>query len=191
MTALPNSTNPRGLALLPTAEGNEAMSKPNLTRRSLVTTAATVPALALTAIPAAAALSPTASTMPPTRAELVALGEQLKPLFVAQWDFLPKLYAAYRIAVDAADYKNLGYNRTEEQQKEADRRFQEAAEKFGYYKLYKQWGDLREKMYKIARSILAIEATDRIGDGIRAAAVLVLGDDDDTRYEVNVTTELL
>jgi hypothetical protein len=176
-----------------------AKAMPNLSRRHLVTTAAALPALALAAaVPAVAiplsAPATTASPLLPQAAaaavmpvecssELLGLGEQLKPLFTAWLKLKPRCSRAYQVAFDQAGFAGLGDNRTEKQQAEAERKFNEACKQSGYDPLYKRVNALSDKRGKMARAIYKLKANDRIGDGIRAAAALVLNDDLENGYE--------
>jgi hypothetical protein len=132
------------------------MSPENLSRRAILAGAASVPVLALPAVGNAApsCAASTASPVPLDRSstELLALAEGLKPLFAAEFELKPKLDRAYD---------------------EAKRR--------GYSRLYDQWNAIDKKQRKLARAILKIEPTCRIGDGIHAAAAFVL--DEELPYE--------
>lgn len=57
------------------------------------------------------------------------------------------------------------------------------AKKSGYSKLMDQLNRAQVKASRIAKRILKIEATDRTGDSIRAAAVLVLEEPSYMEYE--------
>jgi hypothetical protein len=154
------------------------MSK--LSRRSLVSSVIALPALAVPAV--ASASMPTADTSQP---ELLALGEQLKPLF-AEWQRLdPLVSAAYQQAMeDAGFYKFPSGTRTRQQQAACEAGWKVAAKQSGYSKLYRQLNPICSKADQLAKRILEIEATDRVGDGIHAAAALFLNEPDGWSGEV-------
>lgn len=161
-----------------------------LTRRAIVAGTATLP-VAL-AVPVLASTEP----VNPATAKLVALGERLKPLLVQNFELSPRVHKAHRDAQAAAGYFKLleheritGSRPTERQRKRAERRFQETRKQTGYDKLYVQWNELCGKMHEIAELILEIETTDSIGDGIHAAAALVLGNDIDDWHAQHDYTE--
>lgn len=174
---------------------------PNLSRRRLIVRAATIaaavpaaaiplPAPALSAVlPTLAVASPSADIQRPpiaieqTSPEQLAFAEQLKPLFRQYYELRPKHYAAYQAAFDVGGFSELGMNRTENQQKEADARFEKAAKENGYYRLCGPMGALADKMEKIARKNYRTKATNRMEYGIRAAAALTLSDDLDNSFE--------
>ena len=75
-------------------------------------------------------------------------------------------------------------DRTRAQQAEADKKFSEARVRYRYDVLYAQVDELWGPIEEIARAILSIPSTDRICDGIRAAASLVLNEDCENAYEM-------
>ena len=113
------------------------MSPTNLSRRGLlraassVAAASTIVALPIAALPAAA--MPVTSVT--SDAELLALGEQLKPLFAAQFELEPKRTRAHQQCWDAAGWLKLGPKRTRKQQVAANRRFSELTKRSGYDRL--------------------------------------------------------
>ena len=137
------------------------MSPTNLSRRGLlraassVAAASTVVALPIAAFPAAAA----PVTSDTSDAELLALGEKLKPLLVEEFNLRPKYDRAYQRASDAGGYMKLGTgkDRTEKQQAEADRRFEEESKRSGYDRLCAKMNSSQNKQRKLARAILKIE----------------------------------
>lgn len=166
------------------------MSISTLSRRAILAGAASVPTLALPVV-AAVALAEPAIALPAVPAvsvvnsdveQLIALGDQLKPLFVEWLELRPKVHRAYDEALEAAGF--TGFNRTDEQQAEAERRWPQARKQTGYDRLYKQLCVLDRKTNKLTRAILKIKAADRRGDGIRAAAIIVRSDDSDNSPEV-------
>ena len=90
------------------------MSPTNLSRRGLlraassVAAASTVVALPIAAFPAAAA----PVTSDTSDAELLALGEKLKPLLVEEFNLRPKYDRAYQRASDAGGYMKSGARKT-------------------------------------------------------------------------------
>lgn len=122
-------------------------------------------------------------------AELLALGERLKALVAKRNVLEPKVSAAYQAAWDD------GRKRTQKMQNAADKRFREVAKQNGYSRLADQRNALDDEMHEVARAILKIGYTDRIGDGIRAVAAMVLSDDLDDYFSrspsVYETTEVL
>ena len=142
------------------------MLSENLSRRAILAGVASVPALALPAVTAAAP-----STAANPDAELVALGEQLKAV-VAEADRLdPK--PLHEACMDAwASSIN------------ADQAFEEMAKQNGYHDAYEKWNAVSTAEYKIAKAILKVPANSRVGDGVRAFAALRLSD-----HDVDETTE--
>jgi hypothetical protein len=70
------------------------------------------------------------------------------------------------MASGASSPKGWGIN------KEAMREFDRVADKNGYSRLRKALNDVDDKVREVAEAILEIPLTDRIGDGIHAAAAL-------------------
>jgi hypothetical protein len=139
----------------------------NLSRRALLSSAVALPALA---VPAVALPVPTPSSTPQPQTELLALGEQLKPLLAEIHRLTPKHRKLYR----EADATAGDPPRSLDEIQERNARFSAMATKNGYYKLCDQLNPIDGEAWRIAKRILMIESTDRIGDGIRAAAALVL-----------------
>jgi hypothetical protein len=137
----------------------------NLSRRSLVTSAAALPALALPAV-AIAATEPLLATNP----ELLALGERLKvvmPLYEAL-----KL-KSHRLAAEAQAGLPDGWGLKDKYW----RIYKKRSAKNGHARARIEWNAASTELEEISRAILEIPSTDRIGDGIRAAAALALDDD--------------
>jgi hypothetical protein len=145
-----------------------------LVKSSAVVAVAAAPATALADHAPQPAAAPGQS-----RPELLALGDQLRLLFPEWLELEPKTKALHEQAMKAAGFYELGMDRTEEQQKAADAKFEKAMSQNGYRQCYDRLNVLSDKMWKLSRSILRIPADDRRGDGIRAAAVLVLDSDSD------------
>jgi hypothetical protein len=149
-------------------------------RRTLVTSAAALPALAVPALAAMASPIPAPVPITPDVPQLddellFKLGEQLKPLLVELQRVRVPCHAAYEQAFEAAGFDKFPPGtRTEKQQAACRARFKAAAKKNGYSKLMDQLDRVHPKAFRIAKRILKIEPTDRIGDGIHAAAALVL-----------------
>jgi hypothetical protein len=145
----------------------DMMSKSNLSRRTLVSSAVALPALA---VPAVALPAATPSSTPQTQTELLVLGEQLKPLLAEIHRLTPKHRKLYR----EADAVAGDPPRSLDEIQERNARFGAMAKKNGHYELCDQLNPINDEAWRIAKRILKIESTDRIGDGIRAAAALVL-----------------
>ena len=124
-----------------------------LSRCSLVTTAATLPALAVPAVAIAATTAP----------ELLVLGEQLKVAWpqAAAWE------RKYRV-LNEESFPN-GWALRKEHFSLYKKRQAEAGADVAYDK----WNDADKEARRIAEAILEIPSADRVGDGIRAAAALV------------------
>jgi hypothetical protein len=78
----------------------------------------------------------------------------------------------YEATMETADFG------APEQIDAARQRFEEAAKQNGYHRVSKKWNAAGRVEAKIARAILRIPSTGRIGDGIRAAAALILDSPD-------------
>jgi hypothetical protein len=114
-------------------------------------------------------------------ADLVALGEQLKPV-LAEYLRLDLLHsAAYEHCSKAGGHSELGMDRTDAQQKDAEKRFAAAAKECGYHRLSREWNAADRKARRIAKQILKIDTSDTTGYGIHAAAALAL--DEELPYE--------
>jgi hypothetical protein len=146
----------------------------NLSRRALVTAAAVaVPAIALSV----AALNPSLASagVASTRtidARLLALGEQLKPLFVEWmklWSKRTRLYD--RVFAELGELPAGGDDETIRRYKE---KFKAVSKRVGYWQVAMQSNRLQGKIWKLAREILAIPATTRGGLLVRAVAALSL-----------------
>jgi hypothetical protein len=138
----------------------------NLSRRSLVASAAALPALALPAV--------AASTNP----ELLALGERLKPLF-------PRVAAARLKSRALSDEACEGLTNGFGWEKHPDHAlWQERLAKNGHDQAYDEWNTADEEMNSIAEEILKIPAIDPMGESIHAAAALALNDEPENAYHL-------
>ena len=139
----------------------------NLSRRSLVTSAAALPALA---VPAVAA--------PSTDPQLLALAERLKVL-------LPRATAlrrhCARLNKQARGDLPQGFGNNENQM----RIYQIRRKRNGGDKTWKEFNEVSPEMEDVGNAILEIPSTDPIGQGIRAAAALAL-DEHDTMNGFNM-----
>jgi hypothetical protein len=140
--------------------------------------AASVPVLALPAVATAVPVADATSVNP----QLLALGERLKAAWAKVSELDPsELYEACR---KAAGFEQLGDDRTEEQRKAAEHRFKVMASQNGYHRVSRKWNAACRINNQIARAIMEIPSTERMGDGIRAAAALVLNDDCENAFEM-------
>ena len=139
----------------------------DMTRRSIVASAATLPALA---VPAVAQIND-------PDAKLIALGERLKVLMpcVAALGF--KSHALHKEA-RAGFPDGWGMN------DELHRTFNERAAKNGYHQAYEEWSGACSELSDLAQAILAMPSTDSIGDGIRAAAALARDSDCENAFSM-------
>jgi hypothetical protein len=137
-----------------------------LSRRSLVTSAAALPALAVPAV-AVAATEP----LPETNPELLALGERLKVVMPLYESLKLK---SRRLNGEAQSGFSDGWGLKDKYW----RLYQKRRAKNGGDRAYAEWNPVSEEQNEVALAILKIPSTDRIGDGIRAAAALALDDDD-------------
>jgi len=147
----------------------------NLSRRSLVASTAVLPALSLPVIAG-------------SQDELRALGEKLKPILAEYHKLMPLHHETYEQAMEAAGYHKLSCDCTWDEREACHARWEVAATKNGYLKLCDQTNPLDAEARDIAERILEIDSTDRGGDGIRAAAALVLAERD---YMENEAGDLL
>jgi hypothetical protein len=120
----------------------------------------------------------------PLPATLVELGEELKPLLVEYFSLKPKWKSAYRKASDYAGFHRLGPDRTSEQQAAAQKRFEEASIRYGYNRICEQINSVSDRMQEIAKAIMCLPSDDRLGDGILAAASLVLNEECENAFEM-------
>ncbi len=164
------------------------MTLQNLSRRAILAGAASVPALSLPAVVAAAPerattapVSATAideatiATAPDPDAKLLALGERLKAA-AAEADKLDA-GSLHKACTDAADYQTLPVE-------VAKSRFKAMAKQNGYDDAWKKWNAASNVEHKIATAILKMPANSRVGDGVRAFAALRLNE-----HDVDETTE--
>jgi hypothetical protein len=151
----------------------------SLSRRSLVTSAAALPALALPVVAMAMPASQ-ASTTDPT---LLALGEKLKPLWARYAKLRPVTRRLYEQCSEAAGWDQLGRDRTKAQQEAAMRLFRRAFRTTGYSRMMDIINTLDIQMKELGHAILEIPSTDRVGDAIHLAAILVMNTDQDCTYK--------
>jgi hypothetical protein len=139
----------------------------SLSRRSLVATAAVLPALG---VPAAAFATTD------TDSRLLVLGEKLKPLW-AKREALRQEVASTREICEAAakaihgDEPGWGLN------KAAWREYERMSQETGHDQLSDAFENVCNDVQKVAEAILEIPSHDPIGDGIHAAAALAIDDD--------------
>jgi hypothetical protein len=129
-------------------------------RRSLIISAAALPALAVPTVAGAA-----------VNHDLLVLGERLRVL-------LPKA-RALGVKLRQLTEESRADLPTGFMMKENFRRIYEIrSEKNGRGRARDEWVDASTEVAEIAEAILEIRPTDRIGEGIRAAAVLALDEPD-------------
>jgi hypothetical protein len=142
-------------------------------------------AVALPAVVDPAAPAPAAAIveLPNPDAALIALGEQLK-VASAKADKLSKVSSRLYEACMQAGQKafkaaggDLSKRRINRQQQAMDRAWGAMAKKNGYHDAYNKWNDACEPEKKLVQAILKIPSNSRVGDGIHAAAAMVLNDD--------------
>jgi hypothetical protein len=109
-----------------------------------------------------------ATTGTPIDAELIALGERLKEAS-AKADELGE--PAHRL--HAACWEAGRFEDHSEPRAECDARFTAMANENGYHRASKKWNAAVHVEFKIARAILKIPSSSRVGDGIRAAAAMI------------------
>ncbi len=131
------------------------------------------PALALPA-PAALAAAATVTTEP----RLLSLGDQLRAAMRIEAALAARARRLYT-ECDAArgPARDCAPLCTMEQSLQGERAFQELGRCNGYHAVHTEWGRAAERVNRTAKEILRIPSNDRTGDGIRAAASLVLNDD--------------
>jgi hypothetical protein len=157
-------------------EKENAMSK--LSRRSIVASAAALPALAVPAVSIAA-------TMPPEDTEqdyacgmiLFCLGERLKAL-------MPRVAAAKLKSGMLHEEARAGLPDGYGVDDAIFRIWEERTAKNGHGQAYEEWNAVSTEQNEVARAILEIPSPDRISDGIRAAASLALNDDCENAYNM-------
>jgi hypothetical protein len=131
-----------------------------LSRRSLVTSAATLPALAVPAVAVAA-----------TDPNLLALGERLRALFPKERALGVKFH---QLSDECKAGLPIGFM----QNKNCRRIHEIRSKRNGRDRTWAEWDAATDELNEIAGAILEIPATDRIGEGIPAAAALALDEDD-------------
>jgi hypothetical protein len=141
----------------------------SLSRRSLVTSAAALPALALPAVAIAAE--------PSTNPTLLALAEQLKPVWARLQSIEPERHRTYEEA-------KAGLPQGWALDKEGHyRTWRERGTTNGYFELSKATNNLQEQIYQLTDAIREIPSTNRMEDAIRLAAILMRYDDQDCCYQ--------
>jgi hypothetical protein len=155
-----------------------------VSRRLLVTGAAALPALA---VPTIASAGSDRAGYPVTHPDprLLALAEELKPVWSRLCFFDPQRLAAAKEAQAESEALHLemtgtkvgsGLNAT------ADQKFWRVSEENGYLRLADICEALFTEVIRLADAILEIPAADRMGDAIRLAAILMKYPDDDCSY---------
>ena len=139
----------------------------DMTRRSIVASAAALPALA---VPAVAQINNPDVT-------LIALGERLKVLMPRVAALGLKSHALHKEA--RAGFPN-GWGMDDE----LLRTFKERGAKNGYHQAYEEWSGACSELSDLAQAILDIPSTDSIGDGIRAAAALAHDNDCENAFSM-------
>ena len=156
------------------------MTTNQLSRRAILAGAASVPALALPAAVAVALpdiiepAAPVAAPLPNPDAHLIALGEQLKPA-VAKAAKLNRVSSRlHEACLKASRYEDYPERLGDVRARSA---FHAMAKKNGYSEAADKWNNACDLQNKLARAVLKIPSNGRVGDGIHAAAAMVLNDD--------------
>jgi hypothetical protein len=152
-------------------------------RRAILAGIATAPFFAAPAVitmPAVAGAVAAAEPEPPapiapaivlaTDPRLLALRDELKPLMVQHFELEPKFDRAYEAACKQSRFNAEGLATEAERLDFENKRWPKACKQTGYRRLSDQVNKLFDQMTKISKRILKIPATDRICDGIHAAA---------------------
>ena len=139
----------------------------NLSRRSLISSAAALPALA---VPAVAQINNPDVT-------LIALGERLKVL-------MPRVAALDLKSGALHKEARAGFPNSWGMDDELLRAFKERGAKNGYHQAYEEWSGACSELSDLSQAILDIPSTDSIGDGIRAAAALAHDNDCENAFSM-------